>query len=126
MAQAKSADEGDVLLRHDADGIATLTLNRPASGNSLSHALVGELSAMLRRIAADAEVRVVVLAAKIASKSSAAVSRGKRSFHAQYDLNRADAYAHVESVIPEAFETEDAKEGIAAFLEKRPPRWRGK
>ena len=33
-----------ILLRTDADGIATLTLNRPDSGNSLSHALVAELS----------------------------------------------------------------------------------
>jgi enoyl-CoA hydratase/carnithine racemase len=53
------------------------------------------------------------------------VSRGKRSFHAQYDLDRAAAYAHVESVIPEAFDTDDTKEGIAAFLEKREPKWTG-
>ena len=266
MAQPQSPSDEQILLRADADGVATLTLNRPGSGNSLSHALVDALSTTLRQIADDADVRVVVLAANgkhfctghdlkesiatktgdekrasnaagnammqaivdlpqpviakvhgtatasgcelmascdlavaaqsarfatpgvnigfwcytpqvalsravsrkhalemlltgelypsedalrmglvnrvvpddeldaavgalsatIASKSSAAVSRGKRSFHAQYDLDRADAYAHVEGVIPEAFDTEDTKEGIAAFLEKRPPQWRGK
>ena len=266
MAHAENADDEPILLRADADGIATVTLNRPGSGNSLSHALVAELTGMLAEISADKDVRVVVLAARgkhfctghdlkesiatetgdekrasnaacnvmmqaivalrqpviakvhgtatasgcelmascdlavaaqsarfatpgvnigfwcytpqvalsravsrkhalemlltgelygadeafrmglvnrvvpddeldgavdalaatIASKSSAAVSRGKRSFHAQYDLDRADAYTYVEGVIPEAFGTEDTKEGIAAFLEKRPPRWTGR
>ena len=42
------------------------------------------------------------------------------------NLDRAEADAHVEAVIPEAFETEDTKEGLAAFLEKRPPRWKGR
>ena len=83
---------------------------------------------LVNRVVPDGELdgAVGTLAMTIASKSSAAVSRGKRSFHAQYDLERADAYAFVESVIPEAFETEDTKEGIAAFLEKRPPNWRGR
>ena len=50
-----------ILLRHDAGGVATLTLNRPAQFNSLSRALVAELQAELDRIAADSVVRAVVL-----------------------------------------------------------------
>ena len=50
-----------VLLRRDADGVAWLTLNRPAARNALSiglmEALVGELDA----IAADQAVKVVVI-----------------------------------------------------------------
>ncbi len=43
-AAGAAANEA-VLLREDKDGIATLTLNRPKSGNSLSHELVRALQA---------------------------------------------------------------------------------
>jgi enoyl-CoA hydratase/carnithine racemase len=56
-------DSAPILLRRDEDGIATLTLNRPAARNALSVALMTELEAVLAAIAADRSVRVVVLAA---------------------------------------------------------------
>ncbi len=49
------------LLRRDADGVAWLTLNRPASRNALSVALMSSLAAALDDIAADRAVRVVVI-----------------------------------------------------------------
>ncbi len=52
-----------ILTRRDAGGIATLTLNRPAARNALSVALMTELEGALAAIAADASVKVVVLAA---------------------------------------------------------------
>jgi enoyl-CoA hydratase/carnithine racemase len=51
------------LLVEAADGIATVTLNRPAQFNALSRALLDELQTALDRIASDSSVRVVVLAA---------------------------------------------------------------
>ena len=51
-----------LLLRQDDGGVVTLTLNRPAQFNSLSQALMSELQAELDRIAADAGVRVVIMA----------------------------------------------------------------
>jgi enoyl-CoA hydratase/carnithine racemase len=51
------------LLVDVADGIATVTLNRPGQFNALSSALIADLQATLDRIAADPGVRVVVLAA---------------------------------------------------------------
>ena len=51
-----------VLLREDAGGIATLTLNRPNQYNALSEALLGALQDELDRLADDPAVRVVVLA----------------------------------------------------------------
>jgi len=51
-----------ILLREDRDGVATLTLNRPAQFNSLSEAMLTELQAALDAIAADANVRAVVIA----------------------------------------------------------------
>lgn len=52
-----------LLLREDADGIATLTLNRPEARNPLSEAMLSALSETLAAIAADQKVRAVVLAA---------------------------------------------------------------
>ena len=52
------------LLRSDQDGVATLTLNRPASRNALSEAMLDALTRDLDAIAADASVRVVILAAE--------------------------------------------------------------
>ncbi|HVZ01599.1 MAG TPA: enoyl-CoA hydratase [Dongiaceae bacterium] len=51
----------DLLLRSDEDGIATLTLNRPAQRNALSVALMEAMVAELDRIRADAGVRVVIV-----------------------------------------------------------------
>ena len=50
-----------ILLRAATDGVATLTLNRPAQFNSLSEELLAELQAALDAIAADAAVRAVVI-----------------------------------------------------------------
>jgi enoyl-CoA hydratase/carnithine racemase len=51
------------LLRDDQDGIATLTLNRPAARNSLSEQLIEALSAAWDQIAADETIRAVILRA---------------------------------------------------------------
>ena len=54
-------DHDDLLLREDLGGIATVTLNRPASRNALSVAMLTALEALLEAIAADPAVRVLVL-----------------------------------------------------------------
>src|SRR5262245_649025 len=50
-----------ILLAEKADGILTLTLNRPEAMNALSRALRGALIAAFRDLAQDPEVGVVVL-----------------------------------------------------------------
>lgn len=62
-AQAAAAANEAILLREDRDGIATLTLNRPAARNALSRALMAALQAELDAIRADSAVKVVILAA---------------------------------------------------------------
>jgi enoyl-CoA hydratase/carnithine racemase len=52
-----------ILLREDKDGIATLTLNRPAARNSLSEDLIKALSAAWDAISRDSAIRVVILTA---------------------------------------------------------------
>jgi enoyl-CoA hydratase/carnithine racemase len=56
--------EEPLLLREERDGIATLTLNRPARQNALCEELIAELQRAADEIAADPGVRVVVLAGR--------------------------------------------------------------
>ena len=51
-----------LVLREDAGGIATLTLNRPAQFNAINGAMLTEMQAALDAIAGDASVRVVIVA----------------------------------------------------------------
>jgi enoyl-CoA hydratase/carnithine racemase len=62
MAEQPVASNIPLLLREDADGIATLTLNRPEVRNALSVALMTALEEELDRVAADPSVKVVILA----------------------------------------------------------------
>ena len=54
--------EASFILRSDAGGVTTLTLNRPESRNALSLGMLLGLSAELQRVAQDASTRVVILA----------------------------------------------------------------
>ncbi len=51
-----------ILLRDDADAVATLTLNRPAQRNALSRPMIAALSSALEEIGGDRSVRAVVIA----------------------------------------------------------------
>jgi len=51
-----------LVLRRDEDGVAWLTLNRPAARNALSIALMSELEAAIAAVGADRAVRVVIIA----------------------------------------------------------------
>jgi enoyl-CoA hydratase/carnithine racemase len=66
---------------------------------------------------------VINLAEKIASKSSKTVATGKKAFYRQAEMSLADAYKFTSEVMKENLLRDDAKEGISAFIEKRPPDW---
>lgn len=51
----------EILLRQDEGGIATLTLNTPASLNALSDAMLDALSTSFEALAEDGSIRVIVL-----------------------------------------------------------------
>ena len=63
------------------------------------------------------------LAKKIASKSSLTVAIGKRAFYQQREMGLSAAYVYATEVMVDNMMARDAEEGIAAFVEKRPPDW---
>jgi enoyl-CoA hydratase/carnithine racemase len=80
-----------------------------------------------RVVAADApgglDDTVAELAATLAAKSPTALKLGRDSFYAAWDLAADDALRLLHPLLTVTASTEDAAEGIAAFQEKRPPRW---
>jgi enoyl-CoA hydratase/carnithine racemase len=75
--------------------------------------------------AAELDAAVTELVEKIAEASSFTVSLGKRAFYAQVERDEHGAYEHTREVMTENALAADAQEGMGAFLEKRPPTWRG-
>jgi enoyl-CoA hydratase/carnithine racemase len=56
--------EQPLVLRETVDGVAILTLNHPEKRNALSRAMLSRLKEHLARVAADANVRAVILRAE--------------------------------------------------------------
>ena len=80
---------------------------------------------LVNRVVAPGTEReeALALARKIAAKSSHVVKIGKEAFYRQIDMELARAYEYTSEVMVENMLARDADEGIAAFIEKRSPRW---
>jgi enoyl-CoA hydratase/carnithine racemase len=70
----------------------------------------------------DEEVARLVEA--IARSSPLTVSIGKEAFYSQIELDEHRAYDLTKGVMTMNAGTDDAQEGMSAFLEKRAPEWR--
>jgi enoyl-CoA hydratase/carnithine racemase len=66
------------------------------------------------------------LARKIVAKPAATVKLGKQAFYRQLEMELSEAYRYASEVMVENMMAADAQEGIAAFIEKRHPRWPGR
>lgn len=83
-----------------------------------------ELGLINRVVAPDALAReTAALADKIASKLGAAVKIGKRAFYDQLGMGTQEAYDFTGQVMVENLSYSDTREGMQAFIEKRPPNW---
>jgi enoyl-CoA hydratase/carnithine racemase len=80
-----------------------------------------------RAVPADQlDAAVSELAKKIIAKSSVAVATGKRMFYKQVEMGLDGAYQYAAEVMACNMMAEDVGEGIDAFMQKRPPEWKGK
>ena len=66
------------------------------------------------------------LAEKFLAVPPIALRETKRALHRDMTLNPRDSYVNDTAAYMRGFNTEDTREGIAAFIEKRPPRWKGR
>ncbi len=79
-----------------------------------------------RVVPADAlDAEIEALAGSILAKSAVAIRMGKGMFYQQLEMGLADAYAYAGEVMACNMMSEDAGEGIDAFMQKRKPNYKG-
>ena len=76
--------------------------------------------------AAELDAKLDWLIGRIVDKSPTAIRRGKYAMRAIASMSFDESIAYTESQIALLAMTEDAKEGLKAFSEKRKPSWPGK
>lgn len=76
--------------------------------------------------AAELDAKIEWLVSRIIDKSPTAIRRGKYAMRALASMSFDQGIAYTESQIALLAMTQDAKEGLAAFAEKRKPVWTGK
>ncbi len=75
---------------------------------------------------AELDAKLEWLVARIVDKSPTGIKLGKQAFRAIEDMPLDKAFEYTQLMLPIMAQTEDAREGMAAFNEKRPPRWPGR
>ena len=74
---------------------------------------------------ADLDTKVTELSAKLASQSPTAMRMGLLAFNHQTDRTVEEALPYLRDQLFAMLGTEDAREGLTAFFEKREPKWTG-
>src|SRR5438309_332801 len=133
----------DEILCAVADGVATITLNRPERRNALNTALLDELRLRFDELERDARVRVVVIrgagTAFCSGRDLEEMSRRQRdALEPEADVIRvfqqieassrptiAMVHGDLDELARRARASADAREGVRAMLDKRKPIFRG-
>jgi len=98
-----------------------------ATGDKISAAEAEKMGLITRAVPKDSlATEVATLAAKLASKSPAVMRLGLEAFYKTQDLELAPALEYLQGQLMAVLGLDDAREGLMAFLEKRPPVWKGK
>lgn len=96
-------------------------------GRIIDAAEAREIGIVTRVVPADyLDAAVGEVVKQLRSKSAAAVALGKSSFYAMEGMDLDTALDHLHIGLTAVSFTDDAAEGVAAFLEKRDPTWSGR
>jgi enoyl-CoA hydratase/carnithine racemase len=85
---------------------------------------IGLVSRVVPR--SDLESTVTGLARELAALSPAALAVAKEAFYTALEMEHGQALRYLRDLLTIVARSDDAREGIAAFLDKRPPRWTGR
>jgi enoyl-CoA hydratase len=94
----------------------------------MMNAAEAERSGLVSRVVPAAELvqEALSTATTIAQMSRPSVFMAKASVNRAYETNLAQGVAAERIMFQSLFATEDQKEGMAAFAEKRPPQWKNR
>ncbi|WP_426373702.1 enoyl-CoA hydratase-related protein, partial [Aliiroseovarius sp. PTFE2010] len=67
--------------------------------------------------------KIAELVAHISTQSPSAIRLGKYTCHTMEDMTYPQQMRFAETMLPRIAQTEDAREGFSAFVEKRAPKW---
>ena len=84
---------------------------------------------LVSRVAAPDKLdhETLALANQIADQPPAQIAEGKAMFHKHMEMDLAQAYAYATEFMAGAIQSEDARAGIDAFVNKKPkPKWTGR
>lgn len=96
-------------------------------GEKLTAAQAEEMGLITKAVPRDQFDETVDQVLKsLAAKSPIGMKIGKQAFYAMQDMNFEDALGYLSEKLGEVAATEDAVEGITAFIEKRTPVFKGK
>jgi len=97
------------------------------TGRRVDAAEADRIGFVTRVVAPDAlDAAVDELAASLASKPPATLRLGRQAFYEVWDRSADEALPLLHALLTVTAGTDDATEGIAAFVEKRPPQWTGR
>ena len=80
---------------------------------------------LVNQVTDDLDSAIQSLAESICAKSPLAIATGKRLFYRQLEMGIEQAYELAGEAMVCNMDSEDAREGIDAFMGKRKPQWRG-
>ena len=88
----------------------------------------GERWGFINRVVPRNELDVAVdeMTAELRSKSPLIIGLGKRSFYRAEDMDIESALDYLSGMLTVCLSSEDTIEGVAAFIEKRAPEWKGR
>ena len=97
------------------------------TGRRLPAAEAYDMGLVSRLVPAEETVpAALALAAEVAAGPPIAVTAAARVIGAAFELPLTEGIAAERAAFHDLFDTHDQKEGMRAFLEKRPPAWRGR